>query len=117
MARAFGVPHLNRGPPEKLRLDYVTGAFAALGDHAGAGLTVALEFMPDSGMPDLVTAWQILRDAGLSDCALIVAPPSAHAVPRATPLSSADHLRLRGSTRQLAPHPSHFTQVDPRRPS
>jgi len=88
-----------------------------LGDHAGAALTVALEFMPDSGMPDLVTAWQILRDAGLSDCALIVAPPSAHAVPRATPPSSADHLRLRGSTRQLAPHPSHFTQVDPRRPS
>jgi sugar phosphate isomerase/epimerase len=62
MARAFGVRHLNAGLLEKLPLDVMTGAFAALCERAGPDLTVALEFMPYSGVPDLATAWQLVRD-------------------------------------------------------
>ena len=53
MARAFGVRHLNAGLLEHLPLDVVTEAFDALCDRAGDDLTVALEFMPYSGVPDL----------------------------------------------------------------
>lgn len=62
MARAFGVHHLNPGLLEKLPLDVMTAAFAALCGRAGPDLTVALEFMPYSGVPDLATAWQIVKD-------------------------------------------------------
>src|SRR5215207_8492797 len=40
MARAFGVRHLNTGLLEKLPLDVMTEAFAALCDRAGDDLTV-----------------------------------------------------------------------------
>ena len=59
MARAFGVHHLNTGLLEKLPLDVVTEAFRELCDRAGGDLTLALEFMPYSGVPDLATAWRI----------------------------------------------------------
>ena len=72
MARAFGVRHLNAGLLETLPLDVVSEAFAALCDRAGDDLTVALEFMPYSGVPDLATAWQIVADAGRPNSALIV---------------------------------------------
>jgi sugar phosphate isomerase/epimerase len=72
MARAFGVRHLNTGLLEKLPLDVMTEAFAALCDRAGDDLTVALEFMPYSGVPDLATAWQILDGANRANSALIV---------------------------------------------
>jgi sugar phosphate isomerase/epimerase len=72
MARAFGVQHLNTGLLEKLPLDVMIDAFAALCDRAGGDLTVALEFMPYSGVPDLATAWQILDDADRGNSALIV---------------------------------------------
>jgi sugar phosphate isomerase/epimerase len=72
MARAFGVRHLNTGLLEKLPLDVMTEAFAALCDRAGDDLTVALEFMPYSGVPDLATAWQIIDDAARANGALIV---------------------------------------------
>jgi sugar phosphate isomerase/epimerase len=62
MARAFGVRHLNAGLLEKLPLPVMTEAFAALCERAGPDLTVALEFMPYSGVPDLATAWQIVQD-------------------------------------------------------
>ena len=71
MAREFGVTHLNAGLLEKLPADVVTEAFAGLCRRAGE-LTVALEFMPYSGVPDLATAWQVIRDAGESNGALIV---------------------------------------------
>ncbi len=72
MARRFGVRHLNAGLLEKLPVRQVTEAFAALCDRAGDDLTVALEFMPYSGVPDLATAWQVVRDAGRPNSALIV---------------------------------------------
>ena len=70
MARAFGVRHLNAGLLEKLPLDIMTEAFAALCERAGPDLTVALEFMPYSGVPDLATAWQIVQ--GVPAAALII---------------------------------------------
>jgi sugar phosphate isomerase/epimerase len=70
MARAFGVRHLNAGLLEKLPLDVMTEAFAELCERAGPDLTVALEFMPYSGVPDLSTAWRIVR--GVPNAALIV---------------------------------------------
>ena len=63
MARAFGVRHLNAGLLEKLPLDAVVEAFAALCERAGPDLTVALEFMPYSGVPDLATAWRVVQGA------------------------------------------------------
>jgi sugar phosphate isomerase/epimerase len=72
MARAFGVHHLNTGLLEKLPRDIMSSAFADLCDRSGADLTVALEFMPYSGVPDLATAWQILDDADRANSALIV---------------------------------------------
>jgi sugar phosphate isomerase/epimerase len=72
MARAFGVRHLNTGLLEKLPVGEITEAFAALCDRAGPDLTVALEFMPYSGVPDLATANRILTDACRPNAALIV---------------------------------------------
>jgi sugar phosphate isomerase/epimerase len=72
MARAFGVRHLNTGLLEKLPVEVITEAFAGLCDRAGSDLTVALEFMPYSGVPDLATAWRVLRDADRDNSALIV---------------------------------------------
>ena len=62
MARAFGVRHLNAGLLEKLPLDVVGEQFDALCERAGPDLTVALEFMPYSGVPDLATAWRIVQE-------------------------------------------------------
>jgi sugar phosphate isomerase/epimerase len=70
LARAFGVRHVNAGLLERLPLDAMTEAFASLCERAGADLTVALEFMPYSGVPDLATAWRIVE--GVPNGALIV---------------------------------------------
>ncbi|HEY7816236.1 MAG TPA: sugar phosphate isomerase/epimerase [Nakamurella sp.] len=72
MARTFGVRHMNAGLLEHLTVGQITEAFAGLCDRVGEDLTVALEFMPYSGVPDLATAWQVLRDAGRPNGALIV---------------------------------------------
>lgn len=61
MARAFGVRHVNAGLLEKLPLPAMIEAFGALSERVGPDLTVALEFMPYSGVPDLATAWEIVR--------------------------------------------------------
>ena len=72
MARTFGVTHLNAGLLEKLPLPQIIDAFGALCDRAGDELTIALEFMPYSGIPDLSTAWQIIDRAGRANAGLIV---------------------------------------------
>ena len=71
MARTFGVKHINTGLIEKLPVDDIVGAFAGLCDRAGE-LTIALEFMPYSGVPDLTTAWRILQEANRPNSALII---------------------------------------------
>ena len=72
LARTFGVRHLNAGLLEHLPVEVIIEAFAALCDRAGPDLTVALEFMPYSGVPDLAMAWQVLSGAGRANSALIV---------------------------------------------
>jgi len=71
LARTFGVAHLNAGLLEKLSVDVMVDAFAALCGRA-AELTVALEFMPYSGVPDLATAWEVVQRAGEPNGALLV---------------------------------------------
>ena len=71
LARAFGVTHVNAGLLEKLPVAVVTAAFAELCHRAGE-LTVALEFMPYSGVPDLATAWAVVSGAGARNGALLV---------------------------------------------
>jgi sugar phosphate isomerase/epimerase len=72
MARTFGVGQLNTGLLEQLPVEVIVEAFAALCDRAGDDLTIALEFMPYSGVPDLATAWRVLREANRANSALIV---------------------------------------------
>jgi len=72
MARTFGVRHLNTGLIEKLPVESMVESFADLCDRAGHDLTIALEFMPYSGVPDLATAWRVLREANRPNSALIV---------------------------------------------
>ncbi len=72
MARTFGVGHLNTGLIEKLPVETIVESFADLCDRAGSDLTIALEFMPYSGVPDLATAWRVLREANRANSALIV---------------------------------------------
>ena len=71
MARTFGVRHVNTGLLERLPVDVIVEAFAELCDRAGE-LTIALEFMPYSGVPDLATAWRILQEADRPNSALII---------------------------------------------
>ena len=72
MARVFGVHHVNVGLLEKLPRDAVLEAFAALCDRAGDDLTVALEFMPYSGVPDLKAAWDVVSSSGRGNGALLI---------------------------------------------
>jgi sugar phosphate isomerase/epimerase len=72
MARSFGVGHLNAGLLEKLPIDLIVESFAGLCDRAGPDLTVALEFMPYSGIPNLAAAWHILENAGRRNSGLII---------------------------------------------
>jgi len=72
MARTFGVGHLNSGLLEKLPVETIVEKFAELCDRAGDELTIALEFMPYSGVPDLATAWRVLQQANRANSALIV---------------------------------------------
>jgi sugar phosphate isomerase/epimerase len=71
MAHIFGVEHLNAGLLEKLPHEVIVEAFADLCDRAGE-LTVALEFMPYSGVPTLSAAWRVVEDSGRSNGGLIV---------------------------------------------
>jgi sugar phosphate isomerase/epimerase len=71
LARMFGTDHMNAGLLEKLPLGTIVDAFAQLCQRAG-DLTVGLEFMPYSGVPDLGTAWEVLRRAGQPNSGLLV---------------------------------------------
>jgi sugar phosphate isomerase/epimerase len=72
MARAFGVRHVNAGLLEPLPREVITSGFAGLCDRAGPDLTVALEFMPYSGIPDLPAAWQIVQGADRPNSGLLI---------------------------------------------
>jgi sugar phosphate isomerase/epimerase len=68
MADAFGVHHLNMGdvnPAQELPpVDAVAERFGSVCDRAAEhGLLVALEFLPWTGIPDVATAWEVVRRA------------------------------------------------------
>lgn len=53
-------------------VEQLTERFASFCDRAAQeGLRVHLEFMPFSGVPDLATAWRIVRDAGRANGGLV----------------------------------------------
>jgi sugar phosphate isomerase/epimerase len=54
-------------------VDDATEAFAGLCDRAAErGLLVQLEFLPWSKVPDVATAWEIVRDAGRANAGIAV---------------------------------------------
>jgi sugar phosphate isomerase/epimerase len=68
-ADAFGARQLNVGCSEMLGelpdIERVAERFGGLCERAAShGLTVAIEFLPWSGIPDATTAWEVARRAG-----------------------------------------------------
>lgn len=69
VADALGVRQLNVGcgefPHEVAPVDRLAERFTALCERAAAhDLTVAIEFLPWSGVPDVTTAWDVVRQSG-----------------------------------------------------
>jgi sugar phosphate isomerase/epimerase len=71
LARTFGVTHLNVGLLEEAVVDEAIEGFRAMCRRAGE-LTVALEFLPYGGVPDLPTAWRVVQDAGQPNGGVLV---------------------------------------------
>ena len=71
LARTFGVAHMNAGLVAPVPEDGLVDAFRGLCRRAEE-LTVALEFLPYGAVPDLLTAWRLVRDAGESNGALVL---------------------------------------------
>ena len=76
----------------RVELDQAVDAFAAVCDRAREhGVLVHLEFLPWAGIPDLHTAWEIVRRAGRANGGLLVdawhlsrsgaKPEALHAIP------------------------------------
>ena len=70
MAHLFGVRHINCGLLEQLPKKQIVKALHELCDRAG-DLIIGLEFMPYSGVPDLATAWWIVRETNRDQAQLI----------------------------------------------
>lgn len=70
MANLFGVKHINCGLLEKLPEEEIIVALQELCDRAGE-LIIGLEFMPYSGVPDLASAWRIVKAADRENAQLI----------------------------------------------
>ena len=71
LARTFGVTHVNAGLFQNLPGDVISEGFRALCQRAGE-LTVALEFLPFGGVPNLREAWRTIRSADQPNGALLV---------------------------------------------
>ncbi|MCB2355710.1 sugar phosphate isomerase/epimerase family protein [Clostridium estertheticum] len=71
MARLFNVKHINCGLMEKLPENEIAVALSELCDRAGE-IIIGLEFMPYSGVPDLATAWNIVKACNRSNAMLIL---------------------------------------------
>ncbi len=74
---ALGARQLNVGcsefPGEVAAVERLAERFAALCDRASShGLTVALEFLPWSGIPDIATAWDVVRRSGASNGGILL---------------------------------------------
>jgi sugar phosphate isomerase/epimerase len=71
MARLFGVGHINCGLMEKYPAEVHIQAFKELCTRAKE-LVIGLEFMPYSGVPDLASAWNIVKEADCENGMLIL---------------------------------------------
>lgn len=70
MARLFNVKHINCGLLEKLPEEQIIVALDELCERAG-DLIIGLEFMPYSGVPDLATAWRVVKAVNRENAMLI----------------------------------------------
>lgn len=70
MAHMFNVKHINCGLLEKFPEEEVIVALGELCDRAG-DLEIGVEFMPYSGVPDLATAWRVVKACKRSNAMLI----------------------------------------------
>jgi sugar phosphate isomerase/epimerase len=71
LARTFGVSHVNAGLFQHPAEDAIVAGFADLCQRAGE-LTVALEFLPFGGVPNLGSAWNVIHSAGQPNGALLI---------------------------------------------
>ncbi|WP_213336005.1 sugar phosphate isomerase/epimerase family protein [Enterococcus casseliflavus] len=71
MARLFGVGHINCGLMEKYPAEVHIQAFKELCTRSKE-LVIGLEFMPYSGVPDLASAWNIVKEADCDNGMLIL---------------------------------------------
>lgn len=71
IAEVFGADHVNVGLFDKAPLDSMADGFAALCERAG-NLKIALEYMPFGGVPDLGTAWELVRRADRRNAGLVI---------------------------------------------
>ncbi len=71
LARTFGVAHVNAGLFQHLPGDAIAEAYAALCQRADE-LTVALEFLPFGGVPNLRSAWNAVRSADQANGGLLI---------------------------------------------
>lgn len=70
MARMFNVKHINCGLLEKFPEEEVVVALGELCDRA-KDFEIGVEFMPYSGVPDLATAWRVVKACKRSNAMLI----------------------------------------------
>ncbi|HET7477522.1 MAG TPA: sugar phosphate isomerase/epimerase family protein [Dermatophilaceae bacterium] len=71
VARTFHADHVNAGQFQPRPVEEVVQRFAALCDRA-PDLRIALEFMPFGGLPDLASAWEVVRRAERGNAGLLV---------------------------------------------
>lgn len=71
MARLFNVKHINCGLLEMIPEEQIIKALGELCDRAGE-LIIGLEFMPYSGVPDLATAWRVVKACNRENAMLIL---------------------------------------------
>lgn len=71
MAQVFDAERVNVGLFEKSPLDLMCRSYAALCERAGT-VKVALEFMPFGGIPDLHTAWEMVRFVDRPNAGLLI---------------------------------------------
>ena len=71
MCELFGVNHINCGLMEKYSVEHDAEKLAELCKRAGK-YTIGVEPMPYSGIPDVRTAWAIVKGSGAENAALIL---------------------------------------------
>ena len=71
MCELFGVNHINCGLMEKYSVEPVAKKLAELCRRAGK-YTIGVEPMPYSGIPDVRTAWAIVKGSGAENAKLIL---------------------------------------------